>query len=155
MSCTFYHNRFFFFLMRQLPSQSSYLSLLLSWQTFTIFDLMSKLITKTTWFGLVWFEFFSNNGKVGFMCGKAKHNEISYQSTMRKTLNSEYSERILTINYYEMPTQTKAQMSTQMSSKAPKPDTSWQFPVNRKSSRYVDLQHRLPLRIKHLGNFPF
>lgn len=70
--------------MRQLSSQISYLSLLFSWQTFTVLDLMSKLITKTTWFGFVWFEFFSNNGKVGFMCSKAEHNEISYQSIMTK-----------------------------------------------------------------------
>lgn len=42
---------------------------------------MSKLITKTTGFGFVWFEFFSDNGKVGFVCSKAEHNEISICST--------------------------------------------------------------------------
>lgn len=70
--------------MRLLPPRSSYLSLLFSRQTFTVFDLMSELITKTTGFGFVWFEFFSDNGKVGLMCSKAEHNEISYQSTTTK-----------------------------------------------------------------------
>lgn len=86
------------FKIRQLPSQSCYLSLLFSRQTFTILDLMSKLITKTTWLGFVWFEFFSNNGKVGFMCSKAEHDEISYRSIMTKIQHSEHFEIILTIS---------------------------------------------------------
>lgn len=81
--------------MRQLPFQSSYLSLLFSWQTFTVLDLMSKLITKSTWFRFVWFEFFSNDGKVGFMCSKAEHNEVSCQRTTIKTMNCEHSEKTL------------------------------------------------------------
>lgn len=131
--------------MRQPPFQSSYLSFFFPWQTFTILDLMSKLITKTTRFGFVWLEFFSNNGKVGFMCSKAKHNEISYESRMRKTPSGEHFEGILPITSKE-----RFRSAQKRDSKAnrPKPSSTSLPPrhLSGWNKWYLQLYHRVEKR---------